>query len=204
MVLLVLDSGLEERLKTERAKWGADRSDEVWDGVYVISPESNDEHQALVSGWIYILVGQIALTGLGEVRPGVNVSDRDEEWTHNYRVPDVAVFLAGGSAQNRDEYWLGGPDFAIEIVSLGDRSREKLAFYGKVGVRELLIIDRDPWRLELYHLNDGELRPAGLSSLENPTRLANAVLPLGFRLVEGLKRPQIEVAHTDGVQSWIV
>ena len=31
-------------------------------------------------------------------------------------------------------------------------SREKLDFYAKVGTREVLILDRDPWSLELYAL----------------------------------------------------
>ena len=33
--------------------------------------------------------------GLGEAFPGVNVSDRSDDWTQNYREPDVAVFLEG-------------------------------------------------------------------------------------------------------------
>ena len=31
--------------------------------------------------------------GLGKVRPGVNLSDRNEGWIHNYRGPDVVAFL---------------------------------------------------------------------------------------------------------------
>jgi Uma2 family endonuclease len=202
MALLVLDPRIEERLKAERAAWGADHHDEVWDGVYVMSPEPNDEHQGFVTEWIYILQGLIGLAGRGVVRPGVNISDREEDWTRNYRIPDVAVFLSGGSARNCGTHWVGGPDFALEITSPGDRTREKLDFYGKVGVRELLVIDRSPWLLELYRLADGALTSAGVSSVENPIMLASAVPPLYFRMVEGPERPQVRVSHADGVQTW--
>ncbi|HEV3167104.1 MAG TPA: Uma2 family endonuclease [Isosphaeraceae bacterium] len=128
MAILVLGQNVEARIKAERRTTGADRLDEVWEGLYVVSPEPNDEHQELVSQLIYILQGLIKHAGLGEVRPGVNVSDRDVGWEQNYRVPDIAVFLKGGIACNRDTHWVGGPDFALEILSPGDRAHEKIPF----------------------------------------------------------------------------
>ena len=38
---------------------------------------------------------------------------------------------------------VGGPDFLVEVASPGDRSLDKLAFYEGIGVRELLMVDRD-------------------------------------------------------------
>ena len=58
--------------------------------------------------------------------PGCNVSDRPKRWKKNYRCPDVAVFLPGNPAEDRETHWFGGPDFAVEILSPYDRSREKL------------------------------------------------------------------------------
>ena len=92
----------------------------------------------------------------------------------------------------------------IEIASPYDHTREKIPFYGQIGVRELLIVDRDPWSLDLYRLDGNELRLEGRAVVEEPSILASAVLPLSFRLIPGANRPQIEVTHRDGVQGWIV
>ena len=149
MPTLILDQHLEQQLQAERAASGANRFDEAWEGVYVMNPMPNDEHQQLVNRFAAIFQDVIDWPGIGDVRPGVNVSDRLENWRDNYRVPDVAVFLKSGEARNCGEFWRGGPDLAIEIVSAGDRTREKVPFYASVGVRELLIIDRGPWLVEL-------------------------------------------------------
>jgi Uma2 family endonuclease len=130
------------------------------------------------------------------------VSDRAAGWTHNYRIPDVAVFLRGTSARSLGTHWLGGPDFVVEVVSPEDNSRAKLGFYAKVGTRELLVIDRDPWGLELYRLADGVLASVGVVGPEPPGRPASAVLPLGFGLIAGEERPGVEVVHEDG-RRWV-
>ena len=111
-------------------------------------------------------------------------------------------FMAAIRRFARGAYWLGGPDFAVEVISRHDRSRKKFDFYAKVGVRELLLVDRKPWALELYRLQDGKLALVGKSDLDHPEILASEVLPLSFRLVAGNPRPRIEVAHADGIQRW--
>ena len=45
MTALINDPKLEEKLIAKRQAAGADKFDEVWDGVYVMSPLANDEHQ---------------------------------------------------------------------------------------------------------------------------------------------------------------
>jgi len=203
MSVLVLDPAESEKLKAQRIEAGSARWDEVWDGVYVMSPLPNVEHQALVARLVFILQTVIGEPGMGTVFPGVNVSDRDDDWSHNYRCPDVAVFLRGGAAKRREAHWRGGPDFAVEIASPYDRVREKLPFYESVGTRELLIIDRDPWALELYRLDGDALRSVGRATVERPVELASAVVPLTLRLVPGDPRPQIDLARQDGQGSWL-
>jgi len=204
MSMVVLDNYEERTLRDKRKSTGADRWDEVWDGVYMVMPLPNDEHQGIVSGLIYVFETMIGRVGLGKVRPGVNVSDRDSDWEQNYRGPDVVVFLEQTTAVNRGAYWLGGPDFAVEILSKGDRSREKLDFYASVNVRELLLVDRYPWSLELYRFNNGALELVGRSTTEDQATILSAVLPLSFRLLPGRERPSIEIAHTDGQRHWSV
>ena len=137
MTTLITDPDLEQRLQAERRALGADRYDEVWEGTYMMARMPNDEHQQLVNRFAAIFQDAIDWPGLGHVRPGVNVSDRIDDWQNNYRVPDVAVFLNGGHAENRGAFWYGGPDFAVEVISPDDRTLEKLPFYEMVRVREL-------------------------------------------------------------------
>ena len=49
MVALVTDPQLEAALIASRRESGADKFDEVWEGVYVMSPLANNEHQSIVS-----------------------------------------------------------------------------------------------------------------------------------------------------------
>jgi hypothetical protein len=158
----------------------------------------------------------------GIVYPGVNVSDREKGWRKNYRCPDVAVVLPGCKAKNCGTHWFGGPDFAVEIISPKDRSREKLPFYSAVGVRELLLLDRQPWSLELFRLQERTLVSFGRSTIQRPIKLASSILPVSFRLLSpgtrsapngqrrarsnGRKyaRPSLEILHNDGVLRWII
>jgi Uma2 family endonuclease len=204
MSLIVQDQNVRDRIIRERRERGLDREDEVWDGVYLLMPDPNVEHQHIRGRLTAFLMTAVELPGLGIVYPGLNVSDRADDWTKNYRCPDVAVYLNGNPAVNCGTHYLGGPDFAVEIISPDDRSREKLGFYARVGVRELLLIDRDPWALELYKRRKAKLARTGRSTPEQPKRLASAVLPLSFRLQPGEPRPQIEVVHSDGRQRWLV
>lgn len=201
---MVMDPVLATRLIAERAASGADRYDEVWEGLYVMNPLADDDHQDLVQGFSSVFQIVIAWPGLGKVRPGINLSDRDEDWVFNFRAPDVVVFLNDCLARNLFTHWQGGADFLIEILSRGDRSREKLDFYSRLGVQEALLVDRNPWALELYRLKRRRLVRVGLSTLKKPARLESRVLPLSFRLLSGEQRPQIEVAHHDGKQRWLV
>ncbi len=202
MSMLVQDPYVERAVIEERRRKGIDLHDEVWEGAYVVMPNPNTEHQSLILRIGIPLFQEIEDPGLGRVLPGVNVSDRIEDWEHNYRIPDVAVFLQDGAAECHDTFWFGGPDFGIEIVSADDRSRMKLGFYASIGTRELLIIDRDPWKLDLYRLQNTELVLVGTSTLDDAQPLRSEVLPFTWRLVEASPRPRIEITHNDGRQ-WL-
>ncbi len=174
MDLLIPDPDMNAALIRKRRRAGLDRFDEVWDRVYVMSPITDDEHQELVGNLTSWFVVAIASAGLGKVRPGVNISDRAEGWKHNYRCPDAVIFLNSTKAENLATHWQGGPDFAVEVVSHYDRSRQKIDWYAQAGTRELLIVDRFPWALELYRLSEGgTLDLAGRSTPEQPLSLVS-------------------------------
>lgn len=203
MATVVMDSHFAEELRQERAAAGSDRWDEVWEGTYMMAPLPNIEHQELVGALVGVIQA-IVPRSQGIVLPGTNVSDREKGWEFNYRCPDVAVYLAGTRAKMCGTHWLGGPDFAVEIVSPDDMVRDKLPFYGKVSMRELLIIDREPWSLELLRLSGKKLKSVGVSSGKRGRILQSRVLPLSFRLVGGKRRPTIEVVRSTDGTTWSV
>ena len=203
MTVLLTDPALEQRLIEQRQAAGGDRYDEVWEGVYMMTPLPGNEHQELVIEMAVVLRDVVA-GGRGRVWPGVNLSDRAADWQYNYRAPDVAVFLHDGKAENHGTHWRGPADFLVEIVSPNDHTREKLPFYSSLGVVELLIVERNPWRLELYRHDGTELREVGCSELPRGEALASARLPLVFRLIAGEPRPVIEVVHAESGQRWEV
>ena len=204
MSLLVQDPRLANEIRTRRESVESGHRDEVWDGVYIVMPDPNIEHQELMTQLGAIIVFIIAFPKLGRVHGGGNISNRDKDWIGNYRIPDLSVFLNETRAIDRDSYWLGGPDFAIEIVSPGDLSREKLPFYAKVGTREVLIIDRDPWTIQLYRLQGKELVLVNVSTPENSIPLESEIVPLSFRLIAGSPRPSIEVKSLNDGQTWTI
>ena len=197
MPLIVCDPQVEKRLIARRKKLGLDRYDEVWDGVYVMSPLPNPEHQELIGDFVAALKAFIPRAE-GRVYPGLNVSDRGKGWRKNYRCPDVAIYLKDNPVKEYKAHFCGGPDWAAEIVSPGDRSREKFDFYAKIGVRELLVIDREPWALELYVLKRKSLKLVGRSTSEDQAPLSSTLFPITFRLLPGEPRPLIEVATSGG------
>src|SRR5205807_7200294 len=105
MAIYTTDPLLEERLRTERAESGSDRFDEVWEGVLFMPPMPNNQHQELASDLGAIFKFVVGWPGLGRVFVGVNVSDRDDDWTFDYRVPDVAVFLTDHAAKDCGTHW---------------------------------------------------------------------------------------------------
>jgi Uma2 family endonuclease len=201
--ILVTDANLKRELLRRRRAWGGDRWDEVWNGVYVMSPLEDDRHQDLATKLSAILIEVVGPEGNADVRAGVNVSDRDKGWRKNYRIPDVALRYHDGISQVRERHWRGGPDFVVEVASRGDRSRKKRPFYAKIGVREMMLIDRNPWAIELYRLEEGELRIVGKSTLDDPQSVPSEVVPLAFRLVEEGGRPRVEAVHREDGRRWL-
>lgn len=194
---MINDSQLADALIAERKAKGLDRYDEVWEGVYVMSPMANNEHQLLATELSATISTVVDWRNLGRTIAGANVSDRRDDWTKNYRIPDVLVFKNKTSAKDCVTHWLGGPELAIEIASPGDRTLDKLGFYASVGTCELLVIDRKPWKLTLFRLDDhGEFVADSVCEWDEPTRIRLRQFPIEFEF-----NPQdstLSVFHRDG------
>ncbi len=204
MDTLIVDPHVSERLIEERRARGHDQFDEVWEGIYIMAPAPNDEHQEISTRLARPFLVVVEDPGLGKVRLGINLASDPDDWEHDYRVPDVSVFLKESPAVCHGAFWSGPPDFLVEIVSPWDKTREKLAFYSKVGARELLLVDRDPWQLELYRRQGQGLTLLTTITPDEATAIESAVLPLRFRLLPGNVRPMIEITAVDLHRSWAV
>ena len=202
MSMLVLDKYVDRQLRAERKARGIDQHDEMWEGVYVMSPIADDSHQTIVSKLTFAFEMVIGEMGLGKVRPGINVSDRVEQWKKNFRTPDVVVILNGSTAQNHDTFWTGAIDFVVEVVSRNDRSRRKLPFYSKLGVREVLFVERNPWQLKLYRHDGSKLQPVGDCLGIGAAPVVSEVLPFSFGIVDSPERPKIELVHKADGRTW--
>jgi Uma2 family endonuclease len=204
MTMLIENPPLEEEIIRERRSRGIDQHDEVWDGIYFMTPIANNEHQIIVGRFTSVLDMTVGIPGLGIVLPGANLAVSTEDWKHDYRVPDVVVFLNSGTAENHDTHWTGAADFVVEITSSGDRTYEKIPFYSRLGVRELLIVNRESWSVELYRWQNGGLEKVGQSSADASEVLRSNVVPLEFRLLPGQPQPQVEIVHPASQQRWTI
>lgn len=202
MPVMIYDPTYADQVRLMRAAQAPNARDEMWEGVLVMPPMPNNQHQDIVNGFVYAFTSVVNRAGGDRVHPGANVSDRDAGWIDNYREPDVVVYLVTNPAQDSNTHWVGGPDLAVEIASPGEDPRLKLEFYAQVKTREVLIVDRDPWALELYQLKGAKLVSAGVSDVTTSAVLASAALPLTFQLCAGAARPTIHIAHTTSTQTW--
>jgi Uma2 family endonuclease len=119
-----------DRLLKQREQWGADRWDEVWEGVLHMNPPPSHEHEQLVIRLGYLLTPYAQAVGL-ELTGGVGIGDQDD-----YRVPDLALHRPGAAPQ-----WHPTAALVVEIVSPGDETPGKLPFYANHQIDELLIAD---------------------------------------------------------------
>lgn len=187
----------------ERQGRCVDGPDEVWEGVYVVPPLANNAHQRLVGAYTSILTEVVA--NAGQVQPGANVSDRRSGWSHSFRGPDVVVVLNGGIAEDCGTHWFGGPDFLVEVESPRDPIPEKLEFYAKIKVREVLVIHRETRQMTLYRHDGERLVPVPPTDRDGKKWLVSAVVPLAFRRRALKNGVQTDVQRTDGPSgSWTI
>jgi Uma2 family endonuclease len=144
-----------EALIELRRKAGADRHDEVWEGVLHMAPAPTHGHGRLQWQLAVVLGPLAAAAGLdatGEVNIGAG--------KHNYRVPDAALHRPGAGG-----LWHPTAALVIEILSPYDETPAKLAFYAAHAVDEILILDPATRKVNWLALSEGEYRATGRSRL---------------------------------------
>ncbi len=121
-----------------------DRSDEIWEGDYHVVPAPHP-WRSYIDRTLGELLGPPAraagLVGLGQF----NLGEQDD-----FRVPD-AGYVRGVPNQ----VFVPTAAIVVEILSPGDETWEKLAFYARHGVEELCIVD-PPARRVRWFVRRGE------------------------------------------------
>ena len=135
-----------------RKNVGADQWDEMWEGVLHMPPPPNVGHQDLEGSLEAYLRRYWTPASGGKVYHQIALTPSAAGWTKNYRVPDLVLLLPQRFAIDRNEYFEGAPDVAVEIHSPGDEAYEKLPFYAELGVPEVWIIHRDTKEPEIHVL----------------------------------------------------
>jgi Uma2 family endonuclease len=136
-------------LLAQRKRTGADRFDEMWEGVLHMPAMPNREHQGLegeLEGWLRHFW---ARPNKAKVYHQINLA-KPGGWPHDYRIPDLLLLTPRRFAIDRNEYFEGPPDVVVELRSPGDESYEKLPWYAELGVPEVWIIHRDTKQPEVY------------------------------------------------------
>jgi Uma2 family endonuclease len=126
-----------------RRRLGQDLFDEVWEGVLHMNPAPRGGHGAIESQLTELLAPLARARGL--VHTGqfnVGESERD------YRVPDLGLHR-----DFEDRVWYSTAALVVEIVSPGDESYRKFAFYAAHGVDEMLIVDPQERRVQWLALS---------------------------------------------------
>ncbi|HKB15342.1 MAG TPA: Uma2 family endonuclease [Planctomycetota bacterium] len=194
---VLLDPLSIERLLRERRRTGAHARDEVWEGVLHVVPGPSVEHQNVLLELASILRQAVAHPSGGLAIQELNTADPVRE-LGDFRIPDVVVLLPGSiPLLKRGLFVAGGPDLVVEVRSPGDETDEKVPFYGRIGVRELLVVDAETKRVELLR-HDGRM----LSRVE-ATPVESEVVRLRFETVERGGRPSLLVTARDG-RTWEV
>lgn len=138
----------------ERAQTGADRWDEMWEGVLHMPPMPNRDHQDLaLSLGIWLKLNWARPLG-NRVHGPVNLASPGG-WPNDYRIPNLLLLTPDRFDIDHNEYFEGAPTAVVEVRSPGDETIEKMPFYASLGVPEVWVMDRDTKRPEMYLLQQG-------------------------------------------------
>jgi Uma2 family endonuclease len=155
LILEPSSAGLDELLERRRAS-GLDRLDEVWEGVRHMVSAPSGEHADIAQQLAVALDGPSRAAGLIPAMHEVNLGVSE----HDYRVPD------GGLHRQRPRgVWHATAALVVEILSPDDESWDKLPFYARQGVDEVLLVDPRERTVHWLGLADSTYTPIERSRL---------------------------------------
>ena len=144
------------RLLAERKRLGHDRFDEMWEGELHMVPPPSEEHQRIGTLLCAALVPIANQAGV-HVRYETGLFDPSYPADESYRQPDLMVFDESVRSARGVE---GAALLVIEIRSPGDETFEKQPFWERVGVAEVVVIERDDKSVRRWTRRGGGLAEA--------------------------------------------
>lgn len=172
-----------ESLLEERRLIGADKFDELWEGVLHMVPPASGHHQRLSTDLCLILGPLARQRGLVPALESGLFRDSDD-----YRVPDQLYARPDHCTERGFD---GDVPLVIELLSPNDESYVKLGFYGSIGVAEALFIDPVTRAVELFVNRSGNMFAV------QPAPEGVAVATLGVRL-QTVTGPRLRITWGDG------
>jgi Uma2 family endonuclease len=135
---------------------------EIVQGVLMMSPAPEPSHQG-IAGEIYrYLCLQILDKGRGLVFTSpIDVVLSASTTTQ----PDVVALLKEHLDRLQKKYIMGAPDLVVEVISPGSKTYDRLVKYGvyeKAGVPEYWLVNASEQTIEIFLLESGAYRSAGL------------------------------------------
>lgn len=140
-----------------RKRTGADRWDEMWNGVLHIMPAPSNEHQNLEGAPESYLRSHWVKRTKAKVFHNANLAPIGG-WPDDYRIPDLLLITSEKFSLNRKDYFEGAVNGVVEIHSPNDETYDKLSFYEDLGVSEAWVIHRDTKEPEIYLLKKSRYR----------------------------------------------
>jgi Uma2 family endonuclease len=162
-----------EAMLAERRRLGLDVFDEMWDGVLHMPPPPGGPHQRLntkLNAMVYAVAERRGL--VPHMETGLFRSDDD------YRVPDQLF----SRPEHLSERGAEGADLVVGIRSPEDETYDKIDFYARMGVREMLVVHPKDRRVELFRAVGGRLMPVQPGP---DGALESDVLGITLRTVDG-------------------
>ncbi len=155
-----------QELLERRRRWGADRHDEIWEGVYRMIPAPGEAHWLIDEQLAELLRPLARAAGLVS-SPEFNLGH-----TSDFRVPDRGLHRPETTGD-----WRPTAALVVEILSPGDETPAKIPFYASHDVDELVIVDPQSRTVEWLALEQGRYRPVEQSRLISlgPTELAGRI-----------------------------
>jgi Uma2 family endonuclease len=132
-----------EMLIEQRRLLGQDTRDEVWEGVYYVTPHAHAHH-----GLVQIRLGRI-LDDLAAPRALTVGAEFNLGEPNDYRVPDLGVHQGVP-----DGLYVATAAIVVEILSPNDATFQKFGFYARHGVAEIMVVDVERRSIRIWQLDD--------------------------------------------------
>lgn len=129
---------------------------ELINGKLVYMPSPFNDHQQVSMSLSFHISLHVRKNKTGVVRAAPFDVHFDE---NNIYQPDL-MFISNERKYILQDWVKGAPDFIVEIISFGTKSRDKgakMKTYGQHGVREYWLIDPDKRTVEVFHNEKGKM-----------------------------------------------